>query len=76
MLRDYRCVVRRAAGYEMYLRPARGLLGRPRKFTAQVYGVVRDAPKQCVCYDVRLFVDLLQHEVRVFAAVRHGRVPV
>ena len=76
MLRDYRGVVRRAAGDEVDALPLRGLLGRPCELAAEVDRVVRDAAQQRVRDDVGLFVNFLEHEVRVFAAVRHRGVPV
>ena len=76
MLRDYRGVVRRSAGDEVDALPLRGLLGSPRELAAEVDRVVRDAAQQRVRDDVGLFVNFLEHEVRVFAAVRHRGVPV
>ena len=76
MLRDYRRVVRRAAGYEVDALPLRRLFWRPCKLAGEVHLVVRDAAQQRVRDDVWLFVDFLEHEMRVFSAVRHRGVPV
>ena len=76
MRRDDRRVMRGAAGDKVDLPPLRGVLLSPAKLLAEIDALARHAPQQRMRHDLGLLVDLLEHEVRVSAAVRHRRVPI